>query len=180
MATTTVVSQLITTLSDHCSHHHLTTLELDLSKTVPPAGHQAQYAVTPSVLRPLLVFPNLSLLRVHSPLDFRLEDAFIDAIPGAWPKLRTFQLRVSSPNAHGFVGSRAGSITLSALSALARGCPLLYCLELAVDARVVPDGPHPASNEGTYFAKWEEVERLVPLLAAARSDEEKFIMARGQ
>ncbi|KAJ7658153.1 hypothetical protein DFH06DRAFT_1327441 [Mycena polygramma] len=236
MAACIAFSGLLATLRDHCSHHHLTSISITLSTAIPHPGQEERYAVTPAVLRPLLVFPNLSRLFIVSASDYRLDDNFIEAMSTAWPKISRLYFHRHSRD--GAIPTWGGSVTLSALAAFARRCPMLADLELDVDARVVPAGPHPSSHgpvvrqtslkyttvgaspikspsrvahflssifpalrlisgsrvhglpaeqeqqlirDGrSNFHNWEEVQKLVPLLAAARSDEEQFWAARGE
>jgi hypothetical protein len=232
IATNLVVSDFLVTLRDHCGHYNLTSIVLQFGKTsLGLPGDATHYKMTPTVLRPLLVFCNLSYLRVSSPHEFCLDDDFVETMSTAWPKLRCLTFDVSTRD-HDTASSVGGSVTIAALVSFARRCPDLYELQIDLDANVVPAGPHPSPRgprvrqmnlkyltlwaspiespslvahflssifpclrdidvchehgldeaeeeelhrEGrSRYHKWVEVAKLVPLLAAARSDEEVF------
>ncbi|KAJ7656801.1 hypothetical protein DFH06DRAFT_991494, partial [Mycena polygramma] len=132
-----VVSDFFATFRRY--HDHLTSIDIRLSTSFPAPHDQPQYAVTSSVLRPLLLFRNLQNLQIRSSLDFSLDDEFVEAMSKAWPSITNIRFHVTTRDL-GLVGTWGGSITLSGVAALAR-CPLLYDLEIDVDARVVPDVP---------------------------------------
>ncbi|KAJ7166636.1 hypothetical protein C8R46DRAFT_1094941 [Mycena filopes] len=223
------LANLLVVLGDHCTPDSLTGIDMTfLSLDEIIQANPTPYELSPAVLRPLLVFHNLTYLVILSALNFALDDEFIDALSKALPKIETLRFRV------GFGDSRRGSVTLSGLRAFALHCPHLDDLELTFDATTVPPGPHPAPGaplvrqtclsclvvadspidapgpvahflsamfpelqtvEATRilteeedeelrragrstFHNWGEVEKLVPLLAAARADEQIFWTAQ--
>ncbi|KAJ7030147.1 hypothetical protein C8F04DRAFT_1114825 [Mycena alexandri] len=224
-ATGAEVSDLFTTLGNGFLHRHrLTSIDIQLSFNDDLGTNATAYEMSSIVLRPLLVFTNLSYLDLLTPLNVSFDDDFVDAMSIAWPKIKVLRFRNFTAD------SRRGSITLSALRAFALRCPRLEELELEFDATTVPQGPHPVphtprvrqtrlvllavgdspieapalvahylsamfpglqsieanrahgltddeeeemrqAGRSTYH-NWMEVKKFVPLLAAARSEEE--------
>ncbi|KAJ7147248.1 hypothetical protein C8R46DRAFT_545908 [Mycena filopes] len=138
-ATAVAVGNLLTILGDSCIDDGLVDINIDFcgSDDIVRANPTA-YEISAAVLRPLLVFSNLTDLRILSGLNFSLDDNFIDEISRAWPKIRRLAFRPCTDE------KRIGSVTLSALRAFALHCPALEDLELTFDATTVPPEPHRA------------------------------------
>ncbi|KAK6978095.1 hypothetical protein R3P38DRAFT_2665581 [Favolaschia claudopus] len=118
-----------------CSVFQLTHLYLYLCEEKEyVAADPATYTLEFSLLTPLLAYRCLRQLALLTPLGFNLDDTAVDLISRAWPQIEDLYIAgeftcnledVSYP-------------TLAALISIARYCPSLRNLWLAVDASIAP------------------------------------------
>ncbi|KAK7013698.1 hypothetical protein R3P38DRAFT_2720428 [Favolaschia claudopus] len=112
------------------------------------------YAMTFDMIRPLTVYSNLRRVSLVCPLGFELDNKSVETLGQAWPQLECLCIvgdfsAVLVPSSYP---------TLAAVLSLARHCPLLQDLCLAVDARVVPEAADSATSYSTALINWEPVE----------------------
>ncbi|KAJ7149489.1 hypothetical protein C8R43DRAFT_1236499 [Mycena crocata] len=105
------------------------------SRRVPAtAARIQQISVDLQALQPLLCFNNLVEVQLADGVGFDLDDAAVEALARACPRLEHLSLRDAGleylPWAH---------VTLAGLVAFAKHCPQLQSLGLAVNATVVPE-----------------------------------------
>jgi hypothetical protein len=193
----------LSTIPSYISPHHLTSIALSLRERdyEKVSANLAMYIMASDVVRPLLAFPNLRKVELRSPLGFRLDDDFVDAMALAWSEIEHLSIEggVSNP-------------TIIALHSLSRHCPRLQHLSLTVDASNV-EMDHPAGtprviqsaltfwhaqdspiNSSVQVAEllssifpslskicasidgdeWEQVGKLVPAYAAIRAHERRL------
>ncbi|KAJ7469084.1 hypothetical protein FB451DRAFT_1091817 [Mycena latifolia] len=120
-----------------CRNSHFSLRELMLAYTEPEEedlGTALGYMFAPPALSVLYCFGNLTGINICSLFGFDLDDAAVEQMARAWPRIQTLELEESHSPAH----QRA---TIGCLRALGRHCPHLESLHMTFDASVVP--PHP-------------------------------------
>lgn len=117
----------------HCSHPHLSGLNIfTLDSRVEPPGS----CINDGVLRPLLVFSNLSRLELHLTARTDISNSFLREMASAWPRLSTLVL-----NTTGWL--QKSSITPAGLIPLL-GLPCLTIISIAIDASIIDSTAQPA------------------------------------
>ncbi|KAJ6529834.1 hypothetical protein B0H19DRAFT_1193348 [Mycena capillaripes] len=116
-----------------CDPSTLECLTLDGTSGVHVLDHSAGLVVPFDALRPLLPFHALRDVSLLPPAGFSLDDASLESLAHAWPRICSLHLPGS--------GYRAppSRVTLGGLRTLARLCRELTFLEISFDASVVPD-----------------------------------------
>ncbi|TRM70652.1 hypothetical protein BD626DRAFT_564262 [Schizophyllum amplum] len=124
-------------MSTCCAPHMLKYIILGNRDNPPKEGDRV---VLQDIL-PLLSFTGLVSVSIHV-FDIRFDDADITRLAAAWPRLRTLSLCGAS--------KMTPACTLASLLSLARGCPDLEELSLALDATEPPSDatntPQPADQ----------------------------------
>lgn len=157
--TTEETAHIYSLLAAKCDPTTLTQLTIDGVSSAPalPLHQLAGAAITFDMLRPLFCVRALSNINLAPPAGFDLDDAAVDALAQAWPRVQFLQLGRS------VYRDPAPRVTLLGLRALARHCPQLEHLRLAFDASVMPEDGHatlPAAEKGLSL-RWFEVEDSV-------------------
>ncbi|KAJ7620859.1 hypothetical protein DFH06DRAFT_1482460 [Mycena polygramma] len=96
-----------------------------------PTEGREDYRINANSLGILSCFSGLTTLSIMSPVGFDLDDAAVDLLAKAWPRLRelTLQTNIMAPPIH---------LTLNALRSLAAHCPQLRSLDIEFDPTSVP------------------------------------------
>ncbi|KAJ7657177.1 hypothetical protein DFH06DRAFT_1297871 [Mycena polygramma] len=126
------IDALYKSLASHCSHDHLTMLQLEFMQSDPPA----LLAHPGSLFSPLSCFTRLTVVEIQVPAGYDLEDATVAEIARAWPAIEELGLRSRA--------THEPRCTLLSLPSFARHCPHLWLLSITVDASEVPRAPFAA------------------------------------
>ncbi|KAJ7610699.1 hypothetical protein DFH06DRAFT_1308588, partial [Mycena polygramma] len=96
-----------------------------------PTEEQENNKINAHSLGILSCFSGLTALSIMSPVGFDLDDAAVDRLATAWPRLHelTLQTNIMAPPIH---------LTLNALRSLAAHCPQLNSLDIEFDPTPVP------------------------------------------
>ncbi|KAJ6583415.1 hypothetical protein DFH09DRAFT_1308930 [Mycena vulgaris] len=112
-------------------HATLTSITVELTEDFDTvSANTAIYAMSSSVIEPLLGFPNLRHVELSSPVGFILDNEFVDAMARAWSRLES--LSIEGQDA--IIFRSALNPTIMALHSFSRHCPHLHHLSLLVDA----------------------------------------------
>ncbi|KAM5537992.1 hypothetical protein V8D89_008468 [Ganoderma adspersum] len=104
---------------------HMSDLSLTLSS---PLRNGASGTSLEAALAPLFPLPMAKFsLKIQCSLIAPLSDGFFTALAQSWPRLRELSIAISQQTNN---PSLYGAVTMQALLALARGCPLLETLRL--------------------------------------------------
>ncbi|KAJ7697241.1 hypothetical protein B0H17DRAFT_1197640 [Mycena rosella] len=129
-------AELYAMLASKCSHKTLAQLHLGGGARfdIQPLHPLEAYAVQSDALRSLGCFQNLQEVTLVPPGGFDIDDAMVEDLARAWPRIFSLQLG-------GSYRSPSSRVTLHSLRALAAHCPNLGFLSLVFDASIVPDVP---------------------------------------
>ncbi|KAJ7610705.1 hypothetical protein DFH06DRAFT_171269 [Mycena polygramma] len=96
-----------------------------------PTGAREAYRINARVVDKLSCFREITTVSIMSPVGFDLDDAAVDILAAAWPRLEnlTLETRVLSPPIQ---------LTFHALRSLALHCPRLNSLDMEFDATSNP------------------------------------------
>ncbi|KAK7065097.1 hypothetical protein R3P38DRAFT_2827884 [Favolaschia claudopus] len=125
--TTSTAEAFFRELSEHCSHPHLTSINIEFTSS---SDTTEANLILGDAFKPLCCFTQLRTVVIYMTNNFALDDAAIADLAASWPQIEEFS--ISSRDAG------PSSTTLSALYELARHCTKLRALCLCLDATTVP------------------------------------------
>ncbi|KAJ7221227.1 hypothetical protein B0H12DRAFT_303655 [Mycena haematopus] len=130
--TSSAIAQFYVTLAASCSHSSLSVLQLGHTVQRRLRGTSPADQISGSQMRPLFSFSNITSITLAAP-GFDLDDATIADMARAWPRIEKLEL------IPGDLTVISSTCTLGGLLPLARHCPRLSALQLALNATAVPD-----------------------------------------
>ncbi|KAJ7183854.1 hypothetical protein C8R46DRAFT_1186732 [Mycena filopes] len=133
LVTAAEMHELFVSLSAGVVHDSLAHIVIDnlCRDSFDIAPDATTHLIPHSELRLLQSFTNLNKLSIATPLGFMLDDAALDSLLPAWPRLASFDLEAC-------FSTRQPSTTLACLQSFARHCPWLKSLSIALDTSTVP------------------------------------------
>ncbi|KAJ7113627.1 hypothetical protein C8R44DRAFT_984764 [Mycena epipterygia] len=192
---------LFSVFQSQCSFSNLRSISINLDEGEPLQMHMPMYTRTSAILRPLLALINLRHVLISSLPKFILDDAFVDAMALAWPHIKSLSIRGMSYGHCGLSPPALFSLARSfpalrnltldvdftrvhkpaSQPAQATQTALVYAdfadspIGSPVETAGLLSSISPALSrvEGVHDEKWAEVERLVPMFAAIRADEQE-------
>ncbi|KAJ7652852.1 hypothetical protein DFH06DRAFT_1330940 [Mycena polygramma] len=127
-------AELYFILGEHCSHTSLTRLDLRTSKyAVLHFDAVEPYIVQSDALRILFPFRNLDTVFLSPPKGFDIDDATVEDLARAWPRLKTLRLQGGDEYVRPI-----SRVTFRGIQAFGRYCPRLNYLNIPFDASLVP------------------------------------------
>ncbi|KAJ7174808.1 hypothetical protein C8R46DRAFT_1252898, partial [Mycena filopes] len=133
--TQAAATRFYTALAQHCAHSSLQELALQDGydgTSTPNAAQLDIYSVGGDALQPLRVFRNLVVLKLSHSAGFHLDDALVENLASAWPRIEIVQLTSHSSC------RLPPRVTLEGIYAFAKSCPNLEDLAIAFDAGFMP------------------------------------------
>ncbi|KAJ7487115.1 hypothetical protein FB451DRAFT_1554194 [Mycena latifolia] len=128
---------LFSTIYHRFPHPTLTVLDVHLGRCVRGVVTSSVDTIPSAALQPLLAFSNLSKVAISVPFLLSLDDAFVEEMAMAWPRLEELALTRSQREV-----PTPSSVTVPALAAFARHCPTLSTLTIPVSGGFPPDWDH--------------------------------------
>ncbi|KAJ7673690.1 hypothetical protein DFH06DRAFT_1467171 [Mycena polygramma] len=110
-------------------HSSLTQFSVDSEED--PSDNPTLHLLLPDTICLLFCFPNLTYLCLDTALGFDFDDDIVSKMAHAWPRIETLDISARSP-------TRSPRTTPACLQTLARHCPHLVKLTMAVDGTTIP------------------------------------------